>query len=455
MAIEFSKSETIYNQYAAKEALNWFDETIFELDDSKTEVQWAQTLSSIISTGIKEGTSIDDLSEKVVAQGTSVAAKDATRAVRTNMTCSMNKGILEGFEMTASKTGEKVQKQWLSTLDDKTRPSHVELNGEIAELDEQFSNGLRYPGDGNGAAEEIMNCRCTMTAYFPDFEDEDQQEYDPDSTDYADWLKQHYSTIGTTADATPTYTYDTSAWKNWTQDANVKMCQAEKVAAKRVKTFAEEKKSNPTEDEAISRICGADKTKGSCASAAYAYVCNLAGIDVLDFRGGHSQETFSYIMQNIIVNTGVSKGLYAKGSDSITNSITLMRNLTENVQYMMCCCHHCAIVRKTGDGVYQYLELQADENSNTGHEHTWATDYWRTAGVNAYYERYGSGWVTFTDDEAEEVFSGRFGGSSTFYRDARAVEIDSLMQYNNLGNIAQYIQTKEDKQKKGKGGTQK
>ena len=36
------------------------------------------------------------------------------------------------------------------------------LDGEIKPFDESFSNGLMYPGDINGTAEEIINCRCTL-----------------------------------------------------------------------------------------------------------------------------------------------------------------------------------------------------------------------------------------------------------------------------------------------------
>lgn len=60
----------------------------------------------------------------------------------------------------AKEQGADVVKQWDSTLDGKTRESHRRVDGEIRELDETFSNGLLYPGDPNGAAAEVINCRC-------------------------------------------------------------------------------------------------------------------------------------------------------------------------------------------------------------------------------------------------------------------------------------------------------
>ena len=52
-------------------------------------------------------------------------------------------------------------KQWDAAMDKRTRDSHARVDGEIRELDEKFSNGLRFPGDPLGSAAEVVNCRCT------------------------------------------------------------------------------------------------------------------------------------------------------------------------------------------------------------------------------------------------------------------------------------------------------
>ena len=62
----------------------------------------------------------------------------------------------------AKDKGADVVKQWDSTLDDKTRESHVAVDGEIRELDKKFSNGLMFPGDPDGGAAEVCNCRCAL-----------------------------------------------------------------------------------------------------------------------------------------------------------------------------------------------------------------------------------------------------------------------------------------------------
>ena len=55
-------------------------------------------------------------------------------------------------------------REWLATLDDRTRDSHAEANGQIVAIDELFDVGgveMDFPGDPNAPVEEIVNCRCS------------------------------------------------------------------------------------------------------------------------------------------------------------------------------------------------------------------------------------------------------------------------------------------------------
>lgn len=55
------------------------------------------------------------------------------------------------------------KKSWITAHDDLVRESHQECEdqGDI-DIDKQFDNGLAYPGDPNGGADEICNCRCVL-----------------------------------------------------------------------------------------------------------------------------------------------------------------------------------------------------------------------------------------------------------------------------------------------------
>ena len=65
-------------------------------------------------------------------------------------------------QVRAKQKGATIVKQWDSTLDSRTRESHQKLDGEIVNVNEKFSNGLMYPGDPNGSASEVVNCRCAL-----------------------------------------------------------------------------------------------------------------------------------------------------------------------------------------------------------------------------------------------------------------------------------------------------
>jgi len=66
------------------------------------------------------------------------------------------------------------RKQWFSTMDGKTRDSHIEAHGQVVGIDEPFIVGgseLMQPGDPSGPVEEIANCRCdTLPVTDDDFE---------------------------------------------------------------------------------------------------------------------------------------------------------------------------------------------------------------------------------------------------------------------------------------------
>jgi HK97 family phage portal protein len=59
----------------------------------------------------------------------------------------------------ASGVGFKV---WQTTSSN-PRAQHAAINGEKAPLGGVFSNGLRWPGDSTGDADETANCRCLLT----------------------------------------------------------------------------------------------------------------------------------------------------------------------------------------------------------------------------------------------------------------------------------------------------
>lgn len=126
------------------------------------EKRWnRQHIVSAVTQGILQGESLD----KVARRLQSVADMDfraAMRNARTAMTGAQNAGRVDSYRR-AQGMGIGLRQEWLATLDQRTRHSHRRLDGERVEVGEEFSNGLRYPGDPEGGRKsEIYNCRCTL-----------------------------------------------------------------------------------------------------------------------------------------------------------------------------------------------------------------------------------------------------------------------------------------------------
>ena len=51
---------------------------------------------------------------------------------------------------------------WVTMADELVRDSHAALHGTAVPVDQEFPNGLMYPGDPSGPPEEVYNCRCTL-----------------------------------------------------------------------------------------------------------------------------------------------------------------------------------------------------------------------------------------------------------------------------------------------------
>ena len=74
-------------------------------------------------------------------------------------------GIVAGL------TGLKLQKEWVSAQDERTRQSppdefdHVEADGQVVGMKDAFTVGgeqLMFPGDPGASAGNLINCRCSV-----------------------------------------------------------------------------------------------------------------------------------------------------------------------------------------------------------------------------------------------------------------------------------------------------
>jgi HK97 family phage portal protein len=120
-------------------------------------------LRKTLSEGIQEGESIPKLRDRVSSVYTEAKTSRATTIARTETHNTVGAGTHETY-----KAVNVSQKEWLTSMDGRERPSHAALNGEVAGIDRAFSNGLMYPGDPGGSPEEIVNCRCVELPVLPE-----------------------------------------------------------------------------------------------------------------------------------------------------------------------------------------------------------------------------------------------------------------------------------------------
>lgn len=165
-----------------------------DINGNKLSAWNTKVIANCVTQSILQGESIDELSKRIARDTCIDAGRSSLLYARTAMTGAQNAGRVERMKE-AEEMGIKVQKQWMSTLDSRTRDSHRDMDGEIADTDEEFSNGLEYPGDPSGDPREVYNCRCTLIYHYPEYSDyskmertayyeEGDPEYDPDHRNY-------------------------------------------------------------------------------------------------------------------------------------------------------------------------------------------------------------------------------------------------------------------------------
>jgi len=126
----------------------------------------AESVTSIAKTNLDEVRAVilkgaeDNLTNRQIASQLRSFYEDrstskAMRVARTEIASAAGFGQHESAKQGGLKTHT-----WISSRDDRVRDEHLGIDGEEKPLDKPYSNGLMYPGDPAGGADEIINCRC-------------------------------------------------------------------------------------------------------------------------------------------------------------------------------------------------------------------------------------------------------------------------------------------------------
>lgn len=123
-------------------------------------------LKDELTQAIQNGETITQVEDRIA--GVFDIARGARTALiaRTEVISASNEGAMESYKQ----SGVVEKTEWVSSRDGNVRhptdkqpniPNHL-IDGESVFLGVKFSNGLLYPGDPSGEADNVCNCRCTI-----------------------------------------------------------------------------------------------------------------------------------------------------------------------------------------------------------------------------------------------------------------------------------------------------
>jgi len=116
---------------------------------SVTETTFNNVVDSVI-TGINDGDGIIEIADRIEDIYDNVDTTRADLIARTETTYANNTGFQEAYSQSTVVDG----KEWIATMDGRTRDAHRQLDGEIVKVNSTFSNRLPYPSE--------PNCRCVI-----------------------------------------------------------------------------------------------------------------------------------------------------------------------------------------------------------------------------------------------------------------------------------------------------
>jgi len=149
-------------------------------------------IRSELQDGVDAGEDMRQLATRVRA-ASQVTAGRAMTIARTEVHRAAEAGSLAQMRLSGF-TNFECRKRWLATEDERTRLAHIQADGQTVGLNEVFEvggEGLQFPGDPMGRADNTINCRCTMEYLFDDDEDDTLTSSGaPSQVTYALWTEE-------------------------------------------------------------------------------------------------------------------------------------------------------------------------------------------------------------------------------------------------------------------------
>lgn len=143
----------------------------WKIDEPKDYVWNNRKVNRQITQGIIQGESLDAVSKRLSSSLIAQNENSMKTFARTAMTGAQNAGRVTRLK-DAQGLGISVNKEWLCTLDGRTRDAHRHFDGMSMPIDKPFKYddmSIMYPGDPEADASLVYNCRCTLVADVLDY----------------------------------------------------------------------------------------------------------------------------------------------------------------------------------------------------------------------------------------------------------------------------------------------
>lgn len=156
-----------------------------------------QKVENCITQGIIQGEGIEQITDRLSDALITQNENRMRLFARTGMTGAQNAGRQKQMD-DAEEMGIKVKKKWVATLDNRTRDTHQELDGQTVDKDEPFvvdGMEIMFPGDPSCAYPELVyNCRCAMVEVYEGIDRKTTRRayYDEDDDEYEEGKRKSY-----------------------------------------------------------------------------------------------------------------------------------------------------------------------------------------------------------------------------------------------------------------------
>ena len=123
-------------------------------------------ITASVTSSILQGKSIRHMADDLQKRITTMSRDSAIRTARTAVTGAQNAGRMDSYAA-AEKMGIKRKREWVTTLDNRTRHAHAMLDGQQADIDKPFKvdgYDIMFPGDTSAPGYLVYHCRCTTIA---------------------------------------------------------------------------------------------------------------------------------------------------------------------------------------------------------------------------------------------------------------------------------------------------